>query len=328
MSRAFDIDTTSPSAVAEEAKAIFDRMGFGQSGSLIRRLFDDVPRLFAGGFSGYQAIDMRYHNFEHTLQATVCAFRIVDGRHAIQIQPLLGRRDCELLLAAVLLHDTGFLKRTGDDDGTGAKYTFVHERRSCEFATTYLPSLGFSGDEINAVNSAISCTGPRNTLSSVQFKRPEIRTLTTILVTADYLSQMASADYVDKLPVLYQEFEEAYCHDAIPESDRPFRSADDLIHKTPAFWEKFVRPMLDRDLDGVYSYIASAPPGANPFIADVGRNISRIYALTSAPHISLDPFPSPDRSIKPAPRIIVIQPTGASPSSCRVAAAAPHNSPS
>ena len=53
MSRAFDIDTTSPSAVAEEAKAIFDRMGFGQSGSLIRRLFDDVPRLFAGPPIGF-----------------------------------------------------------------------------------------------------------------------------------------------------------------------------------------------------------------------------------------------------------------------------------
>lgn len=300
MSLPHDIDTKSHCSVAEVAKAALVRVGYGESADLIDALFQGVARMFAGEHPGFQAIDMLYHNFEHTLQATVCVCRILEGRETALAQPILSRRDCELLLAAVLLHDTGYLKRIGDDEGTGAKYTLVHERRSCEFATAYLPSLGFTAGEIGDVNDAIRCTGPRNKISAVRFSRPEARVLATIVVTADYLSQMASADYVDKLPALFHEFEEAYDHDGVPESDRPFRSAAALIHATPVFWENFVLPMLDRDLDGVYRFIAPVADGdgegRNPFIAAVGCNIARVRALAGAPDISLDPFPTPARS--------------------------------
>lgn len=288
-------DTTSPAEIARFVAATMARMGHGDSEPLIGRLVADLSRLFAGQHPGYQALDMRYHNHEHTLQATVCACQMLEGRHAAGVLPTLGRRECECLVAAVLLHDTGYVKRQDDTTGTGAKYTFVHEQRSCEFAEGYLPSVGFSAEEITEINAAIRCTGPRNKIANVAFPRPEARVLATVVVTADYLSQMAAPDYVDKLPALFREFEEANDFNGVPRSERPFQSVAQLIRATPAFWEKMVRPMLDRDLDAIYRFIAPRPDGTNPYLAAVEFNLARIRALAAAPDISLDPFPAPTR---------------------------------
>ena len=82
----------------------------------------------------------------------------------------------------------------------------------------------------------------------------------------------------------------------MPRNERPFQSAAQLIRATPVFWEKFVFPMLDRDLEGVYRFIAPLPDGTNPYLKAVESNLTRIRALAAAPDISLDPFPTPARS--------------------------------
>jgi hypothetical protein len=291
MSLPHDIDTKSPTEVAAVVAATFARLGGSPSEILrIRQMFEEVVRMFEGQHPGYRAIDMRYHDLEHTLQATVCVCQILEGRYAAPVWPRLERRDGELLLAAVLFHDTGYLKSTGDGAGTGAKYTLVHVPRSCDFAQAHLPALGFTTAEIDDIKAAISCTGPNNRVSTKPFRRPEARVMATILVTSDYLGQMAAADYVEELAILYYEFKEAYDYEGLPEAARAFQSAPDLIRKTPVFWEKFVRPLLDEDLEAVYRFIAQSPDGANPYMAAVEKNIARIRALANAPDISLDPF--------------------------------------
>jgi hypothetical protein len=286
-------DTKSPTEIAKFSAATLARMGFGQSEPLIARLVADVTRLFTGQHPDYQALDMQFHNYEHTLQVTVCACQMLEGRHAAGVLPRLGRRECESLLAAVLLHDTGYVKRREEATGTGARFTFVHEQRSCEFAERYLPSVGFSTAEIAEVTAAIRCTGPQNKIAKVLFPRPEARVVATLVVTADYLGQMAAPDYVDKLPALFREFEEANDFNGVPRSQRLFQSTAHLIRATPTFWEKFVLPMLDRDLDGVYGFIPRLPDGTNPCLKAVEANLARIRALAAAPDISLDPFPAP-----------------------------------
>jgi hypothetical protein len=134
------IDTKNPTAVSEVARKIFLEAGASSSFPLIERLFADVTAMFEGRYPGYQAIDMFYHDYEHTLQATVCLLHILQGRHRSGEKPPLAPRDWELALMAVLLHDSGYLKRADDSIGTGAKYTLVHERRSCEFARQYPPT--------------------------------------------------------------------------------------------------------------------------------------------------------------------------------------------
>jgi hypothetical protein len=231
--------------------------------------------MFEGRYPGYRGIDMHYHDFEHTLQATTCLLQIIRGRGQAGDAPVLSRRDQELALLAVLLHDTGYLKRTEDPQGTGAKYTLVHVRRSCDFARAYLPGLGLDAGEIEDITTAISCTGPANRISNAVFRRPEAKLIACFLVTSDYLGQMSASDYVDELPILFREFAEAYEFEGVPADKRMFHSLDELQAKTPAFWEKYVRPMLDTEAGGVYRFLNHTGQ-PNPYFQAIDANIAEV----------------------------------------------------
>jgi hypothetical protein len=277
-------------AVAAVMNDVLSGLGFSQSIPLLYRVLGDVAKLFTGKWPGFQAIDMVYHDFEHTLEVTVCALKIIQGNALTSNVIRLTQTDCEILIAASLLHDSGFLKPTYDTLGTGAKYTLIHERLGSTFARTYLTELTMPQTDIFDVTSAIKCTGPGNRIGRAEFARPMARTIAAMLVTADYLGQMASASYVRKLPFLYREFEEAYDYAQIPETERVFKSAANLIRQTPGFWRNFVFPMLDAELDGVYQCILPLEDGRNPYIAAVERNVAQVALLATAPDISLDPF--------------------------------------
>ena len=269
------INTKSTVAVLMAVKAGFGDIGAGASFPLLDRLFEDVDGMFAGHYAGYQAIDMRYHDFEHTLQATVCLLHILQGRSRSSDKPVLAPRDWELSVMAVLLHDTGYLKKTEDLSGTGAKYTLVHERRSCDFAREYLPRMGVTASEIEDICAAIICTGPRSRISQVSFHREEARQMAFILVTADYLAQMSAADYLDKLPALFLEFQESFDFEQVPPAKRPYQSERELLEKTPTFWENYVRPMLDFEAGGVHRYLTTAGQ-PNPYLQAVDANLVEV----------------------------------------------------
>ena len=88
----------------------------------------------SGNYLDYQAIDAHYHDLEHTLQGILCMARLLRGRQAQGQEPKLTQRMFELGMLAILLHDTGYLKKRGDNEGTGAKYTLTHVDRSIQFA--------------------------------------------------------------------------------------------------------------------------------------------------------------------------------------------------
>lgn len=269
------VNTKSPAAVVQAAREAFAGIGAESSFPLLDRLFDDVQGMFEGRYAGYQPIDMSYHDFEHTLQATLCLVHILQGRSRTADKPVLTGRDWELGVMAALLHDSGYLKANGDLTGTGAKYTFVHERRSCEFAREYLPRMGATATEIDDICSAIMCTGPRNKISQVAFRSEQGRHFAFVLVTADYLAQMSAPDYLDKLPFLYREFQEAFEFEHTVPAKRPYHTYRDLFEKTPGFWVNYVRPMLDFEAGGVHRYLTTAGQ-TNPYLQAVEANIAEI----------------------------------------------------
>ncbi len=269
------IDTKNPTAVAEAVKAIFVVAGGEGSFQLIDRAIEEVADMFNGNYPGYQVIDMEYHDLDHTFQVTICMAHLLKGRREKEKEPVLKIRDWELAVIAALLHDTGFLKETGDNSGTGAKYTFIHEQRSCAFARKFLPKLGVSPSEIEDVCAMLMCTGPRNRIGNVAFQREEARQIALLLVTADYLAQMSAGDYLEKLPLLYREFVEAFEREGIPPEKRPYQSLEQLLEMTPGFWEKFVLPLLNGEAEGVYRYLS--PEGTpNPYIEAVTRNLKEL----------------------------------------------------
>lgn len=269
------IDTKDPTAVAAATKELFSVAGWQGDFTLIERAFTDVARMFRGDFPGYQAIDMEYHDLDHTLQVTLCMAHLLKGRSESFAKPALKSRDWELAIISALLHDTGFLKEFGDDCGTGAKYTFEHEKRSCAFAQKYLPELGVTLAEIEDICAAVMCTGPRNRIDGATFEREEAGKIALLLVTADYLAQMSAPDYLEKLPKLYLEFVESFEREGIALEDRPYQSIDQLRAMTPGFWRKFVLPLLDDEAKGVYKYL-SANGAPNPYLEAVEANLAEL----------------------------------------------------
>lgn len=271
------VDTKSGRAVEKFVQEKFIRMFAVGKSPWIERVFRDVTAVFDGDHPDYAAVNLKYHNFEHTLQATVCLVMMLEGREHTKAKPQLTARHFELAVAAVLLHDSGYIVLRSDRSGTGAKYTFIHELRSSAYAASYLPTIGATIREVGDVVSAISCTGPSSKIERVGFNDTLARVIGCVVATADYLAQMSAPDYLEKLVPLFNEFEESHDFFNTPPAGRLFKSPQQLIQNTAVFWSKLVLPKLETDFAGVYRYLAAADPlGRNPYIAAVEANIDRI----------------------------------------------------
>lgn len=270
--------TRDPTAVEFEVQAAYLDMFPNGDKLFIPQIFGWAIDCFTGQYADYLPIDAQYHDFEHTLQGALCMARILRGRHCAKAQPPLTQRWFELGIMAILLHDTGYLKKKWDTKGTGAKYTVIHVRRSADFAAELLQRKGFKPLEILAIQNMILCTGINASLEKIPFQSEMERLVGFALGSADLLGQMAADDYVEKLPVLYAEFAEAADFDGSKSATvGMFSSADDLMQKTPFFWEKFVRMKLDRDFAGVYQYLNDPyPSGRNYYLDRIEANIERL----------------------------------------------------
>ncbi len=248
---------------------------------------DAIDELFAGRHSDYQAVDTGYHDIAHTLQATLCLVELLHNRHFSAATPRVGPDDFRRALIAVLFHDVGYLKHRDDSEGTGAKYTHVHERRSCEFVRDYLPQWGWPPGQIRAVENMISATGPRADVTRIDFQSETECALGQAVCTADYIGQMSDPGYPDKLEVLFGEFEESYRYQGIPEKEWPFPSYQAMLGGTPDFWSSFVQHKLNVECAGIYNYLRHPRTGDNPYLESIERNLAvierKIDRLSSQP---------------------------------------------
>lgn len=244
----------------------------------VPRVFGWGIECFTGKYKDYQPIDARYHDLEHTLQGTLCMMRLLQGRHFAGAQPAMTQRVFQLGLLAILFHDTGYLKKKGDDQGTGAKYTATHVMRSAEFAAEFLGEKGFSATDIRAVQNMIQCTGVNTVVSAIPFQNELEKITGYALATSDLLGQMAADDYVEKLPILFEEFVEAAAFVGAENNYfATFKSAQDLMKKTPAFWEKFVLPKLNGDFGGLYRFLGEPyPDGPNEYVERIEANMEKL----------------------------------------------------
>src|SRR5450631_4297051 len=186
------VSTKDPVAVAKAVQELYLDMFPNGNRMFVPTTFSWASECFTGRYADYQAVDTDYHDFEHTLQGALCMVRILHGRHMAATQPALPRQIFELGLLAILLHDTGYLKKRGDIDGTGAKYTATHVNRSTEFAARFLSEKGYGLNDIHAVQNMIRCTGVDATLTVIPFQEELEKIVGYALGTADLLGQMAA----------------------------------------------------------------------------------------------------------------------------------------
>ena len=270
--------TKDPTAVEVEVQATHLGMFPSADPGFVPRIFGWATDCFTGKYRDYLPVDAQYHDFEHTLQGTLCMARLLRGRHLAGAQPFLTEELMRLGLLAILLHDTGYLKKHEDIDGTGAKYTVTHVSRSAEFAEQLMAEKGFGDSEIKAVQNMIRCTGVDSKLKLIPFHSEPERMVGFALATADLLGQLAADDYVEKLPILYAEFAEAARFSKDPAHFvSSFQSVDDLMRKTPGFWGGYVRNKLENTFVGLYRFLADPyPSGPNLYLERIEANMERV----------------------------------------------------
>jgi hypothetical protein len=270
-----EFDFTDLPAVCRWVEACHFQMYPRTDSRYIARRFASIDDMFAGRYPGFQAMDTAYHDLEHTLQVTACLVTQLKHRHQMepdQVPPDAFNRS----LIAVLLHDIGYLKQEGDLEGTGAKYTHIHEQRSCLHAEQYLRERGWATSEVERVQHLICCTGPRSRLSDIAFANEGDHYLGQAVRIADFIGQMSDPRYIDKLPVLYCEFEENYTYRRLPRDQWPFQNLADLINKTPHFWYQFVLPKLKTECGDAWPWLSDPQTGINSYLDAVEANIARL----------------------------------------------------
>jgi len=208
---------------------------------IVRHIYQDNLKLFAGEYEGYQACNTRYHDLDHTLAVFLATARLI---HGVSIHGTdFHEHDILSGLLGALFHDAGFIQTVHDTSGTGAKYTVGHEQRSIQFIQSYLPGKGFSDRFIEDCSQIIACTILSISLDQINFSTDRIRVMGQIVGTADLLAQMADRHYLEKLLFLYTEFEEAQ----IP----GFDSELELLKKTEFFYKNQSQKRIVETLGGI-----------------------------------------------------------------------------
>jgi hypothetical protein len=282
------VETKDPNDTNKEVRRIYEDLFGSVLFDKVEHALHDVVELFDGKYPGYRKCDTGYHDLEHTLQVYLAVARIFDG-FIREDHGEVSKHSVVLGLVAALGHDTGFIKEMWDAEGSGAKYTLVHTARSGEFMEKYLPQLGFDSLQVRQVQNIIGYTGiPSVHSPRINLTSDDEREIGYILGTADYLGQMSAPDYLEKLPILYEEFKEG--------GVTGYTSAQDLMERTPSFFEDVVMRVLSEDFHSVYQLVASHFGGKNLYVEGIKKNMEllRNYLRLETQR----PSPSDDLGLK------------------------------
>ena len=273
-----------PQNIVNKIRAIYKKNYQEANIGIIEVVLNDVIDFFSGKRKGFLKCDTKYHDLLHTLQVIPPFIGIIDGWNKSENTPNISKEFFDMGIIAVLLHDTGYIKTEDDIDGTGAKYTFIHTQRSANFAAHYLKEIRFEKHKISSVQNIIMCTGAKVDYNKLPFNSEEEQITGYALGTADLLGQMSAVDYLEKLPILYSEFEEAYRYEGKERLHERgvamFESGDDLIRKTPYFYENVVLGMF-KNMGSLYKYLTyHFNDSRNHYIEAIEENIKKIQFIS------------------------------------------------
>ena len=237
------VDLTRPPDVLNELNHIISLVVSDFDHALLEEIFAEIEALFSGDYPGYRASNTKYHDFEHTCAVTLAAVRLIHG--AFLEKKIFTAKNVLLGLLGAIFHDIGFIQTEDDKDGSGAKYTIGHELRSIEFMKTYLASKSLDAQDIEACAQLIMCTILNLSIKDLTFASKDLKLLGKIVGSADLLAQMADREYLEKLFMLFKEFEEA----GMP----GYGSELELLQKTEDFYNKVALQRLSEDFSGVFT---------------------------------------------------------------------------
>ena len=236
------IDPGDSKKVTSEIKRILLLIDREVNQAFLEEVLNDTVALFNGRYPGYRASTAKYHDLSHTLSVALAMARLMHG------SVINGHRfdsvNLNLGITAALFHDVGYIQSQEDQEGSGAKYTVGHELRSIAFMRRYLSKKDYTPREIENCAQIIQCTIISLAPRAILFDSEEIKVLGQIVGSADLMAQMADRLYLEKLLLLFKEFQEA--------AVSGFNSEVELLRKTVWFYESIAQKRLKKDLGKVY----------------------------------------------------------------------------
>lgn len=272
------VNVEDPDRVRDAVLALFAARYPAADLAPLHRAFEDTKSLFQGTYPGYLPCDTLYHDLRHTLDMTLAMARLLDGHersHAAAER--IGARRAMLGMVIALLHDSGYLKRASEAHiENGAVFTKIHVSRSADFLTRYLPQLGFA-HEAPAAAKLVHFTGYEMDIDDIMLHDPRDRLLGYLVGTADLIGQMSDRLYLEKCrEFLYPEFVWGHiAREKLADGRELVRysSPDDLMLKTPGFYEYVARARIEKKLGGADRYAAAHFDGPNLYQSEIDRNM-------------------------------------------------------
>jgi hypothetical protein len=272
------IDVEDAERVREAVLEIFQARYSGASFAPLVQAFDDAKDLFEGRYPGYLACDTLYHDLRHTLDMALAMARLIDGHDRGRSgTEQLGARRAMLGVIIALLHDSGYIRRNSETDvANGAVFTKVHVSRSADFLLHYLPSRGFAA-EAELAAKLVHFTGYEIEVDEIQVPVGKDRLIGYMVGTADLLGQMSDRMYLEKCrEFLYEEFVWGQiAREILPDGKELVRyaSPEDLIVKTPGFYEYVARQRMERKLGAADRYASAHFNGPSLYQSEIDRNM-------------------------------------------------------
>lgn len=232
---------------------------FNKYDDRLKVLYDSLIEVCNNGNDKYHKLETKYHDIYHFLTSTTV---FLDVYTSIVNKEIIKSNEQDFFcgVVAIMYHDIGFLKLKEDDNGTGAQYINTHVERGCHFISNNFDAL-LTEEEKGRICNLIMVTDYFKKVENL-----EIDHIGACVALGDWLSQMGDKQYVEKLSKLYQEFDEFQQYHNL----NMYSGLQDLINKTPGFWYKLVKPLLETKFYALYEYTSSN------YINKVERNINKL----------------------------------------------------
>ncbi len=279
------VQVSDPVAVRSAVHALFSETFPGTSFDKLWLAFYDFERLFTGRFPGYRGCDTTYHDMQHTLDMTLALARLVSGyERSAEQKDRLGSRRAQMAIITSLFHDSGYIRHEERDADfeNGAEFTLYHVSRSADFLRRYLPDLGLAKD-VGVSSMIVHFTGYELELDNIELDDPRDVICGHLIGTADLIAQMADRCYLEKCrDRLYNEF---VIGGVAVENAKPgeymvrYKSGEDLLKKTPEFYQQVMRDRLNKKFNRVYRYAEVLYDGQNPYIDAITNNITHLMRV-------------------------------------------------
>ena len=279
------VQVSNPASVRNAVHDLFAETFPGMSFDKLWLAFYDFERLFTGRYPGYKGCDTTYHDMQHTLDMTLALARLVVGyERSVEPTDRLGPGRAQMAVVTSLFHDSGYIRHeTRDVDyANGAEFTLYHVSRSADFLRRYLPELGMA-EYVGVSSMIVHFTGYELDLDKIELEDPRDIICGHLIGTADLIAQMADRCYLEKCrDRLYKEF---VVGGVAVENAKPgeymvrYRSGNDLLAKTPAFYQQVTRDRLNSKFNRAYRYAEVLYGGRNPYIEAIKTNIAHLVRI-------------------------------------------------